>query len=310
MKKLSHFMNESLLVPSTEFINECVIAARKLTIDANGKLDATEGSSYVLIKHRDRAYRTNITVVRKLVNNVEILFLRDLSTEWSEGINSAGTCIINSSLSLADESIGKDKSKNKDKDKSDDKDKSNLPDKFAADGEKIIKALSFPDIEDSVHFAKTWKSGIFGNTLISNDDTLYTISSTSMHPAVISKLDGLETVVFTNHSEIHADAGYTEGPSFKSSITRKKLSEEILSVSNTPEEMAKNMRKQKYGRNSQLNPLRSTDSLATRSQMILDPKNLHMHLVILKEFSEAFRGLVDETPVDYEPKIKFTFEEI
>lgn len=305
MKSLSKAMLEALqpdIIQESESINECVVAARRLMIDEEGNAVENDGLSYVLIKHRDRAYNVNCSIVHTVINGVEIAYLRDDDTYWQEGMNDKGICIINASLSLADETIGKSKG---------DKSKSRQVDtKFSADGEKIVKALTMTTIDDAIFFAKSWKNGIHGNTLFCTDDELYTMTSTSQHPAVVSKLDGLDTVVFTNHSDIHADAGYTEGPSFKSSVTRKAKAEEFLAASNTPDEMLKNMRNQPYSASSQLNPLRSTDTLATTSQMILDPKNLHFHLVVVKKYTENFKGIVDMLPSGWEPKIKITFEEI
>lgn len=309
MKTLFNTVSENFEAKNeSTVVNECVVAARRLAIDDNGETNDTGDKSYVLIKHRDRAYNVNCSIVHTVVNGIEIAYLRDDDTFWSEGMNDKGVCIINSSLSLADETIGK--AGKGDKDKSDKAKTANVATKFSADGEKIVKALSMSTIDDAIHFAKTWKNGIHGNTLIATDDELYTISSTSRHPAVISKLDGLDTVVFTNHSDIHKDAGYTEGPSFKSSLLRKSKSEDILAAANTPSEMLVNLRKQPFRAGSQNNPLRTTDTLNTCSQMILDPKNLHLHLVVFKKYTENFKGIVDQLPSGYEPKIKITFEEI
>jgi len=309
MKPLSFFMNESLKKlnsATANAINECVIAARRLTINDKGEHDEAASKSYVIVKHRDRAYNVNCSIVHTVINGMEVVYLRDDDTGWSEGMNANGICIVNSSLSLADENIGTDKGKKG----KDDKAKGRKVDtKTSADGEKIIKALTMQTIEDALHFAKTWKTGIHGNTIIANDDQLYTISSTSEHPAVTTSLDGLDTVVYTNHSDIHAEAGYTEGPNFKSSTTRKTKSEQILGDSLSTADILVNMREQPFKSESNLNPLRTTKKLATTSQMILDPKNNSFHLVIMKNYTENFKGIVDQLPSDFEPKIKITFEE-
>lgn len=302
MKPLSAAMVEALARPTEESINECVVAARRLMIDEEGNAIENDGLSYVLIKHRDRAYNVNCSIVHTVINGVEIAYLRDDDTYWQEGMNDKGICIVNASLSLADENIGKKKG---------DKSKSRSVDtKFSADGEKIVKALTMTTIDDAIFFAKSWKGGIHGNTLFATDDELYTMTSTSQHPAVVSKLDGLETVVFTNHSDIHKDAGYTQGAPFKSSITRKQKAEEFLEKAKTPNEMLQVMRQQPYSAKSHLNPLRSTDTLATTSQMILDPKNLHFHLVVVKKYTENFKGIIDQLPSGWEKKINITYEEI
>lgn len=312
LASISEFMSEALYTNpvneslfAEERVDECVVAARKLSIDAEGKVDTTETPSFVLVKNRDRSYNVNCSIVRKIVNGVETVVLLDTDTTMMEGMNEFGVGIVNASLSLADENVGTSKGKDKDKDKG-----LISRSKFAADGEKILHALSMSNIDDSIHMAKTWKNGIHGNTLIATDDELYTISSTSIHPAVTSKLDGLDLVVFTNHSDVHSSAGYQPGSaSYKSSATRKTKAEEFLADATTPEEMGAFVAKQPFAKNSQLNPRRSTNTLATSTTMVLDLKNLHFHLILYKEFVENFKGIVDELPTGYEPKIKITFEE-
>ena len=299
-------MNETLSEENSISVpvNECVVAARKLTINDAGEEDATETPSFVLVKNRDRSYKVNCSIVHTVINGVEVCYLLDTDTKFSEGINSYGVGIVNASLSLADEQVGT-------KDKEKEKGNSLISrSKAAADGEKILHALSMSNFDDTVHMAKTWKNGIHGNTLIANDDELVTITSTSVHPAVTSKLDGLDCVVFTNHSDIHSTAGYQPGsPSYKSSTTRKAKAEEFLADAHTPEDMGLMVAKQPYSKNSQLNPRRSTDTLATSTTMVLDLKNLHFHLILYKDFIENFKGIINELPTDYEPKIKITFEE-
>lgn len=303
---LSAYVNESLGNEKSTPINECVIAAKRLNINDNGEYEETEGDSYVLLKHRDRAYNVNCSIVHTVINGMEIVYLRDDDTYWQEGMNANGICIINSSLSLADEAVGDaDKDKDKDKDKG-----RTITSKFAADGEKIVKALTMQNIDDAIHFATSWKNGIHGNTLFATDDELYTLTSTSKHAAVVTKLDGLNQVVFTNHSDIHLDAGYVTGPKRKSSVTRKKLADDILRETKTPLEMLTKMRKQKYNKVSHLNPLRSTETLVTTSQMMLDPKNLHFHLTIVKKYTENFKGIIDQTPTGWVKQIKITYDEI
>lgn len=306
MQTLSTIINEAIEQDYAQSVpvNECVIAAKKMTINKRGELDIDEPKSYVLIKHRDRAYNVNCSIVHTVINGVEVVYLRDDDTYWQEGMNDRGICIINASLSLADENIG-DKDKDKDKSKT-----RTTTSKFAADGEKIVKALSMQTIDDAIHFAKTWKNGIHGNTLIATDDELYTISSTSKDAAIVSKLDGMDQVVFTNHSDVHPGAGYTRGPKRKSSVYRKKLAEQYIADSQTPDEMLHKMREQKYHKKSMLNPLRSTDTLVTTSQMILDPKNLHLHLTVVKDYTENFKGIVDQCPTGWVKKIRVTYDEL
>lgn len=321
MKRLSTLMNEALAeennVSESQAINECVIVGRKVSIDANGKEDSSETPSYVLAKNRDRSYDANLSIVHKIENGVEIAILQDTDTLFAEGMNEFGIGIVNASLSLADENIGvAGKGKKGDKDKSKDADKGLISrSKFASDGVKITHALGMTNLEDAIHMCKTWNpkggtNGINGNTLVATDDSLYTITSTSVHPAVSSKLDGLDLIVYTNHSDVHSDAGYQPGTKdYKSSSTRKLKAEENLKDAITPSQIATQMAVQNYGAKSNLNPRRSTDKLKTSSTMVLDLKNKHFHLVLYKDFVKEFKGVINLLPSDYEPKIKITYEE-
>jgi hypothetical protein len=288
MIQLSRFMTESL--DSTP-INECVIAARKLKISGD--------NTYVLLKHRDRAYKPSLSIIHTVNNGMEMVYIRDNSTLWSEGMNSAGICILNSALSVEEDEVQDKLVKKSDKGP-----------KFSKDGERIIKALTMNNVEDAMHFAKTWGGTIQGHTLITDGDTVYTMETTKRHSPVVTKLDGMDTIVRTNNGILHPDAGYQEGIGLKSSNVRKTKSEEFLEKVETPEEMLQAMRQQPFAKNSQLNPLRSTNKLFTSSQLLLNPKDLHFHLVVLKNQVTEFNGVVNQLPVDFDPQIKITFEEI
>ena len=54
-------------------IHECVIA----TIHLNGET--------FLAKNRDRKYNPDVEVIHELVNDVEIVYIHDKMTDWSEG---------------------------------------------------------------------------------------------------------------------------------------------------------------------------------------------------------------------------------
>ena len=105
-------------------INECTIAH---TI-VNDKI--------ILAKNRDRSYTTNVKVVRELINDVEMVYIVDEDTDWSEGMNNYGTAVINSALMVnADE---KEKKLAKKKGKP------------SEDGKKIRRALMFRKASDSI----------------------------------------------------------------------------------------------------------------------------------------------------------------
>lgn len=295
MKTLFNTVSENFEAKNeSTVVNECVVAARRLQL-SDGKAER----NYVLMKHRDRSYKPSLSIIHTVVNGMEMAYLRDDTTLWSEGINAAGIAIINSALSVEDDENMEKLVK-----------KADTAPKFSKDGERILKALTMNNIDDAVFFAKNYKSGIQGHTIISDGDDVYTIELTSSHTPVITKLDGLDTIVRTNHGVLHASAGYQDGLSKKSSETRLQKATEFLDASNTPEEMLVNMRKQPYNKKSQLNPLRSTNTLSTSSQLLLNPAKKAMHLVIIKSQVDSFKGIINQLPAGFEPTLQITFEEV
>jgi hypothetical protein len=215
-------------------------------------------------------------------------------------MNAAGICIVNSALAVdADESMAKLAKK------------ADTAPKFSKDGERILKALTMNNIDDASFFAKNFKGGIQGHTFITDGDEVYTMEMTSQHPAVITRLDGLDQIVRTNIGLIHSDAGYqpNKGPGYKSSVIRRETAEKMILDLEDPKEMLAALRKQPYAKNSQLNPRRSTSSLSTSSQLYMNPRSKTFHLVLIKGQIEKFKGIVDQLPPDFEPQLKITFEE-
>jgi hypothetical protein len=296
MKNLSTVLSETFksTLKNVVELNECVIAAKRIDAEENGD------KNFIVIKHRDRNYKPSLSIIHTVVNGMEIAYLRDDTTLWSEGMNAAGICIVNSALAVdADENMAKLAKK------------ADTAPKFSKDGERILKALTMNNIDDASFFAKNFKGGIQGHTLITDGDEVYTMEMTSQHPAVITRLDGMDLIVRTNTGIIHPDAGYQQGfgVGYKSSLVRKSTTEDMIRDLNDPKEMLAAMRKQPYAKNSQLNPRRSTSSLSTSSQLLMNPKTLSLHLVLIKDQVEIFKGIVDQIPPDFEPQIKITYEE-
>ena len=69
-----------------QLLDECIIVSKKF------------GNDMVLAKNRDRAYKPEIEIVHTLINGVEVVYLHDITTDWSEGMNEYGIGIVNASL--------------------------------------------------------------------------------------------------------------------------------------------------------------------------------------------------------------------
>jgi hypothetical protein len=43
-------------------------------------------NKFILAKNRDRAYNPSIEIVHEIMDGVEVAYLHDLTTDWSEGV--------------------------------------------------------------------------------------------------------------------------------------------------------------------------------------------------------------------------------
>ena len=123
--------------------------------------------SKVLAKNRDRAYKPTIEVVHTIIDGVEVAYLRDTITDWSEGMNEFGIGLVNTALM-----VGYDENEEKIVKKS------GTPSK---DGNKIRKALSQKTIKDVLNSAISFDGGIRGHTFIGTSTTTIIIEATSKH---------------------------------------------------------------------------------------------------------------------------------
>ena len=277
-------------------INECTIAHTII----NDKI--------ILAKNRDRPYEANIKVVRELINDVELVYIIDNDTDWSEGMNSEGIGIINSALMVnADE---KEKKLAKKKGKP------------SEDGKKIRRALLFKKPADTlmsiINYTgddKEDETGIKGHTFIATKNHTYSIEMTSEHKPVIKKLNRKENHVRTNHGYEYKDSGYTSGKNKISSEKRWQYAQDILSTVKTPTDVldglsgyhAVNMRDNPYRNVDMVKNPTDKDILSTTGQIMMNLTDLEFTLRVDKDKSEYF-GIDDKTPDHYEPKIKIKVE--
>lgn len=106
----------------------------------------------LLAKNRDRTYNPNIKIVREIINGTEMIYMYDVDTDYSEGMNEHGIGIVNTTLQgKEDEKEMKVARRYK---------------KLSADGHKIRHALSMKHIEDIVKTLDLYKRGLGGHTTI------------------------------------------------------------------------------------------------------------------------------------------------
>ena len=277
-------------------INECTIA--HTIVD----------DKVILAKNRDRPYDAKVTVVRDMINDVEVVYILDLETDWSEGMNCHGIGIINSALMVnADE---KEKKLAKKKGKP------------SEDGKKIRRALLFKKPADTIMSIVNYtgddredETGIKGHTFIATLKHTYAIEMTSEHKPVIKKLNRKQNHVRTNHGYDYKDSGYTSGKNKHSSEQRWKFAQDMLGGVKSPADVldglstfyTSDMRNNPYRNVDMVKEPTDKDILSTTGQVMLNLTDLELTIRMDKDKSSFF-GIDDKTPDHYEPKIKIKVE--
>ncbi len=276
------------------FTNECVVA--KINVD--GKT--------ILAKNRDRGYKAQIEIIHEIVAGIEVVYLHDKLTDWSEGMNEYGIGIINASLQVDfDEKEGDLAKQNLEKGKAP---------KVSYDGLKIRTALANNKLSEAIQSIVYYKGedekdvGVKGMTIVSNLKHSFIIEMTSKHLPVIKKIDKDDTIVRTNHGVEYKDTGYTSGVKRDSSISRMNLAKEALKKVKSAKEVLNAMSKQ-YTKDNFMNPYRRKNKydMETTSQVMYNLDDLEFHLRWDIDHSE-FKGIVNRLPKGYKPKIKIVVE--
>lgn len=242
-----------------------------------------------LLKNRDRNYKPDIRVIRKLIDGVEVAYMTDDVTGWCEGLNEHHIGIVNSALS-----VGRDEAEH------------TLVSmgKKPKDGDRVLHALACDDLDAAVKSLKNFKGGLKGHTFASDRKRLFALEKTSKHECKVSSLDMDELHVYTNHGIQYEDAGYTEGKKYVSSVMRRDQALKALREIEGPEEaptalMDGSLKKPKDPNNM----VRDTKEMSTTSQMVLDLTDLELLLYVVPGKSK-YLGMDNKLPKDRKPKIK------
>jgi len=264
-------------------LNECIIVAKKVS------------DAIIMVKNRDRAYKPELEIVHEIVDGVEIAYLRDMVTDWSEGLNEYGIGILNTALM-----VGFDENEKKIVKKGGKKSK---------DGNISRITLTKKTIGEALRTMVTM--GLRGHTFISDPQKMVTIEMTSKHNPKMDVRDlTSDNYVRTNHGNHYHDAGYTDGDDFLSSKMRMIGAEKIANDAQQAMDILNGLKKQMYDKDSILNMRRDTDKMSTSSQLMLNLTNRELTLHYFKSKVEKFNGVVNRLPEDYTPKIKIHTKEI
>jgi len=282
------------ILTSIQTINECVV----VKIPINNKT--------ILAKNRDRGYKAQIEVIHELIDGVEVIYLKDRLTDWSEGMNEFGIGIVNASLTVDfDEKEGDLAKRNLDKGKAP---------KVSHDGLKIRTSLSKKKLSDAIQSLVSFVGddhkdvGVKGLTIIANPKYTFLIEMTSKDLPVIKRIPKEDTVVRTNHGVEYPNTGYTTGVKRKSSISRMSIAKEKLKDVTTDSEVLDVLNKQ-HTKDPFLNPYRRENkhNMETTSQIMYNLDDLIFTLKWDVDFS-TFKGVSERFPKGYKPKIKVNIE--
>jgi hypothetical protein len=266
---------------------ECIIVSKEIN------------DKFILAKNRDRAYKPKLEVVHTLIDGVEVAYLHDITTDWSEGMNQFGIGLVNSALMVGHDEAEKKIVK-----------KQGKPSK---DGARIREVLSKSNIRDAVKVSvgkNGNNSGVKGHTFISSPKYMISIEQTSKHKPHLTLQNIEHPIVRTNHGHVFSDAGYTDGMNYKSSTIRKISAEKSIDKVTDWNEIAPTMRKQFYKPDSQLNMRRDTNKMFTSSQTVMNLTDRILQITYFVDKVEVFEGIKTDLPNGYTPKIKIQINKV
>jgi hypothetical protein len=225
---------------------------------------------WVGVKNRDRNYIPEISFKRIDKDGTEIMLFWDDITQYSEGFNNGGVCILSASLMVSD----------------DEKEITKRTKAPSKDGVKIKKALSYPNVKAAA--MSLIKQKLTGNTIIFDKDTCYLLEGAwatggydeEDYRYKIVEVPKDRTVTRTNHGIMLDWAGYQRVPgddnqtaSRVSSESRRAIAEKVVNEAKDPNEIIDGLAGT-YIDNPQLNCLRTAKDrkmMRTTSQIMIVP---------------------------------------
>jgi hypothetical protein len=269
-------------------INECIIVSKEV------------GDKFILAKNRDRAYKPKLEIVHTIIDGMEVAYLHDTITDWSEGMNANGIGVVNAALLVGHDEAEKKLVK-----------KVGKP---GPDGDKMRNIIKQPTLKDALKACLTYKGksnlALKGHTFISSPKKMISVEATSKHKPDVKLHNTEHPVVRTNHGHMFTDAGYTHGEKYLSSKMRKISAEKTVDKVNDWTEIAQAMRKEFFPKESQLNMARKAKEMFTSSQTIMNLTDRILEIEYFADKVETFLGVRNELPKGYTPKITIRVKKI
>ena len=248
----------------------------------------------LLAKNRDRAYYPKIKIVRDIINGLEVAYMYDEDTDYSEGLNEAHIGIVNTTLQgKKDEKEVKNNRRHK---------------KLCADGTKIRKALGYSDVKKVVQCLDLFDRGLGGHTTVAYPEGFIAIEKLKFGKPKISKYDKSGVIVRTNHGIKYPDQGYQFGIDRESSLSRAFHATREAREAKDAGELLRRLRDHHEDLPGYLEPYRTNYKVWTSSQILLDVTDLKMKFVV--DENADFIGIEDRLPNGYKPKIEIEIKKL
>ena len=246
-----------------------------------------KGSGWIGVKNRDRNYQPTVQIVQSNRTGVQRLYLDDLKTRYTEGVNEFGLSILSASLSI------KSDEKEADKVDGDDRDASYM----SPDGKDIRDALLTKSPMQAIRLLVERERA--GCTFVFNEKDCYlleggfTIKKEDAKDKEVPRdyiykiLKITDYAVRTNHGVVLPQLGYkvdAADPYFararKSSEVRRKIALNGVKNCTDPLEMM-NAISETPNKDAFMNPIRLGDTnkgdMVTTGQLMLVPVERTMH---------------------------------
>jgi hypothetical protein len=256
--------------------------------------------SIIISKNRDRNYKPKIEIIHELINGVEVAYMRDYYTNWTEGLNEHGFGIINASLQV-------------DYDENPMNASPHSMELNLKSQKKYLNALSKNSFNDFINelFNPDYYMdiGLQGHTIAANPYFGFHIESMTNAKPHIQMLKDYH--VSTNHGDKFSNTGYTHGKPLLSSIIRQRLIEDeivkcydYITKFNTKIDIFDIMNRNYSDLDIDLHPYRNNPKyFFTTSQIQLDLTN-RILIFNYDSLYSTFDGIKNNLPKDYIPKIK------
>lgn len=231
---------------------------------------------WVAVKNRDRNYIPELSFKREDIKGLERLLYRDEITQYKEGLNDDGVCILSASLMVID-----DEKEVKEPNRS-----------HSKDGDRISAALKLPTVAEAVKYLV--KEKLTGNTIVFDKENMVLLEASNREGKdgekefvfTLKTIPKSETLVRTNHGIKLEWAGYQMGNNANESLSRRssesrlKLAQKAVDKAKSPQAILDLLCK-KYVDDPQMNPLRTTSDkkkMRTTAQIMMIPSERTMYV--------------------------------